>query len=64
MTGSPRWQLCFSVNPRTLELSTFERHQSVEVSPEGGLWRGGETLPFLLEEEQEQQELRLLNSYQ
>lgn len=53
MTGSRRWQqLCFGMDPRTPELSTFERHQ--EVSPRG----------WALEEEQEQQELTLLNRYQ
>lgn len=43
MTGSHRWgQLCISVNPRTLELRTFERHQPVEVSPGGWAlaWQG------------------------
>lgn len=53
MTGSRRWQqLCFGMDPRTPELSTFERHQ--EVSPRG----------WALEEEQEQQELTLLHRYQ
>lgn len=53
MTGSRRWQqLCFGVDPRTPELSTFERHQA--VSPRG----------WAPEEEQEQQELTLLNRYQ
>lgn len=37
MIGSHRWgQLSVSVNPRTLELSTFERHQAVELYP--GRW--------------------------
>lgn len=36
MTGSHRWgQLSTSVNPRTLELSTFKRYQPLAVPPGG-----------------------------